>query len=275
MVVYREFYGLKEPPFNVTSDPNFLFFSRHHQEAYAHVLYGIRERKGFLQLTGEIGSGKTTLCRAILDGVDTKTKTALILNPNLSARELLKSIVTDFGIVTKARTRMDLMNALNQFLMDQLVKGCNVVLIIDEAQNLSPAVLEQIRMISNLETHKEKLIQIALVGQPELRQKLEDPTLRQLRQRIGVRYHILPLEEDEVASYLYHRLRVAGSDGKIEFHPKSIRYIFQYAKGIPRLINLLSDKCLLAGYVYETFEITPEITKRCIQELESPQLSPV
>ncbi len=270
MAIYQEFYGLREAPFNVTSDPGFLFFSRHHQEAYSHIQYGIKERKGFLQLTGEIGSGKTTLCRALLDTLDEKTKTAFILNPNLTALQLLKAIVTDFGIVTRARTRMELIETLNQFLIEQLEKGYNVLVIIDEAQNLSAAVLEQIRMLSNLETPKDKLIQIALVGQPELRQKLEDPSLSQLRQRIGVRYHILPLDQDEVGPYIEHRLHIAGSNGQIRFKPKSVELIGRYAKGIPRLINMVCDKSLLAGYVYETFEMTPQIVQRCIQELELP-----
>ena len=271
MTIYEEFYGFKEAPFNVTSDPTFLFFSRHHKEAFSHFVYGIRERKGFLQLTGEIGSGKTTLCRALLDTLDERTRSAIILNPNLSALQLLKAIITDFGIVTKARTRMELMNQLNHFLIEQLSEGNNVVLIIDEAQNLSLSVLEHILMISNLETHKEKLIQIALVGQPQLRQKLEDPTLHQLRQRIGVRYHILPLERDEIDQYIEHRLHVAGSNGKIHFKPKAVDQIYRYSKGIPRLINTVCDKCLLAGYVYETYEMTPEIAKRCVEELENTE----
>ena len=273
MAIYQEFYGLKEAPFSVTSDPNFLFFSRHHKEAFSHFLYGVKERKGFLQITGEIGTGKTTLCRALLDALDRKTKSAFILNPNLSARELLKAIIADFGMTSKARTRMELIDLLNQFLIQQLSEQNNVVLIIDEAQNLSPQVLEQVRMLSNLETHKEKLIQIALVGQPELRQKLEDPTLRQLRQRIGIRYHILPLEKDEVDQYIRHRLHVEGSNGRIQFTPKTVERIYQYSKGIPRLINMVCDKCLLAGYVYEMNEMTPEIVKRCIQELENPSAS--
>lgn len=273
MAIYQEFYRLKEAPFNVTSDPNFLFFSRHHKEAFSHFQYGIKERKGFLQITGEIGSGKTTLCRALLDALDQKTKSAFILNPNLSALQLLKAILADFGIVSKSRIRADLMETLNQFMIQQLTEGCNIVVIIDEAQNLSPAVLEQIRMLSNLETHKEKLVQIALVGQPELRKKLEDPSLRQLRQRIGVRYHILPLEEDEVGSYIQHRLTVAGSNGRIHFVPKTVELIYRYSKGIPRLINMACDKCLLAGYVYEVYTITPDMAKRCLRELEDPSLA--
>lgn len=269
MAIYQEFYGLKEPPFSVTSDPNFLFFSRHHKEAFSHFLYGVKERKGFLQITGEIGTGKTTLCRALLDSLDPKTKSAFILNPGLSAVQLLKAIVTDFGIKTKAHTRVDLTEALNQFLLQQLSERNNVLLIIDEAQALSLQVLEEIRMLSNLETHKEKLIQIALVGQPELREKLENPSLRQLRQRIGIRYHISPLEKDEVAEYIHHRLHVAGSNGKIRFRPKTVDQIYRYSKGVPRLINTVCDKCLLAGFVYETDEMSPEIVKRCIEELEN------
>ena len=270
MAMYQDFYGLKEAPFNVTSDPNFLYLSRHHQEAYSHLAYGIQERKGFLQITGEIGTGKTTLCRALLNRLDQKVKTAFILNPNLSPVQLLQAIVGDFGLSSKHRTRMDLIKSLNQFLMEQANQGGNVVLIIDEAQNSSPEALEQIRLLSNLETEKEKLFQIVLVGQPELRNKLEDPSLRQLKQRIGVRYHISPLEVDDVTGYIHHRLNVAGSDGKILFPRRSIDLIYRYSKGVPRLINTVCDKALLAGYVYETFQIGPEIVKRCIQELEKP-----
>lgn len=268
--MYQEFYGLKEAPFNVTSDPNFLYLSRHHQEAYSHLAYGIQERKGFLQMTGEIGTGKTTLCRAFLNRLDQKVKTAFILNPNLSQVQLLQAIVDDLGLPSKRRTRVDLMTTLNQFLIEQSNQGGNVVLIIDEAQNLSPQALEQIRLLSNLETEKEKLFQIVLVGQPQLREKLEHENLRQLKQRIGVRYHISPLGLDDVTGYVHHRLNVAGSDGKILFPRKSIDLIYRYSKGVPRLINTICDKALLAGYVYETFQIGPEIVKRCIQELENP-----
>jgi len=273
MAIYQSFYGLKEPPFNVTSDPNFLFFSKHHKEAFSHFLYGVTERKGFLLFTGEIGSGKTTLCRALLDRFGPNTRTAFILNPNLSDLQLLKAIVSDFGIDTTARNRKDLLDSLNEFLIRQLGADSNVVLIIDEAQNLSLQVLEQIRMISNLETHKEKLIQIALVGQPQLREKLRHPSLEQLRQRIAVQYHMLPLEKDEIDPYIRHRLHVAGSNGQISFKPKGIDYIYGYSKGIPRLINAICDKCLLAGYVYETDQMTPDLVKRCVQEMEV--LSPV
>lgn len=270
MAIYQNFYGLKEAPFNVTSDPNFLYLSRHHQEAYSHLAYGIQERKGFLQITGEIGTGKTTLCRAFLNRLDQKTKTAFILNPNLSQVQLLQAIVDDLGLPCKRRTRMDLMATLNRFLIEQSKQGGNVVLIVDEAQNLSPQALEQIRLLSNLETEKEKLFQIVLVGQPELREKLEAQSLRQLRQRIGVRYHISPLELEDVGGYINYRLNVAGSEGKILFPRKSIDLIYHYSKGVPRLINTLCDKALLAGYVYETFQIHPEIVKRCIHELENP-----
>ena len=271
MALYQTFYGLKEPPFNVTSDPSFLYLSHRHQEAYSHLAYGIQERKGFLLLTGEIGAGKTTLCRAFLNRLDGKFKTAFILNPNLSQVQLLRAVVEDLGIPCKKKTRADLMNALNAFLIAQAHEGNNVVLIIDEAQNLSPEALEQVRLLSNLETEKEKLFQIVLVGQPELRQKLEEESLKQLRQRIGVRYHIAPLGQEDVGGYIEHRLAVAGSAGRILFPKRSLDLIYRYSKGVPRLINTLCDKALLAGYVYETFEIRPEIIKRCIQELENPQ----
>ena len=269
MAIYKDFYGLKEAPFNVTSDPNFLYLSHHHQEAYSHLSYGLQERKGFLQITGEIGTGKTTLCRAFLNRLDHNVKTAFILNPNLSPVQLLQAIVNDLGLPAKRRTRIDLMTTLNHFLLEQANQGGNVVLIIDEAQNLSLEALEQVRLLSNLETEKEKLFQIVLVGQPELREKLEHRSLRQLKQRIGVRYHISPLSEDEVGGYIHYRLSVAGSEGKILFPRKSLDLIYRYSKGIPRLINQLCDKSLLAGYVYETFEIGPELVKRCMRELEN------
>lgn len=266
--MYIQFYGLRENPFNVTADPNFMFFSRHHKEALAHLFYGIKERKGFLEITGEVGTGKTTLCRVLLNSLDETVKTAFILNPNLSEVQLLRAINLDLGIKTDSKNRNELISALNAFLMEQLSRGFNVVLIIDEAQNLKPAILEQVRMLSNLETEKEKLFQIILVGQPELRDKLNSPHLRQLRQRISVRYHILPLQSDEIGQYIAHRLNVAGSDGSLSFSDKAIEHIYRYSEGVPRLINVLCDRALLAGYVTEKKKISHDIIIKCIRELE-------
>lgn len=266
--MYESFFGLKERPFNVTADPNFLFFSKKHREAFDHLIYGIKERKGFLEITGEIGTGKTTLCRALLGQLDEKTKTAFILNSNLPEMQLLLAIVTDLGLSVKPKTKINLLSELNRFLMGELKAGSNVVLIIDEAQNLKAAQLEQIRLLSNLETDKEKLIQIVLVGQPELKEKLDSPELEQLRQRISVRYHILPLDRTEIGDYIYHRLHVAGADGSIAFEPDTMGEIYGYSSGVPRLINLVCDRVLLLGFTMETKTITLDMIKRSVEEIE-------
>jgi general secretion pathway protein A len=267
--MYLDFYCLKEKPFNVTSDPNFFFMSKKHKEAFSHMVYGIREKKGFLEITGEIGTGKTTLCRSLLNQLEDNVKTAFILNPDLSEMELLRAIIEDFGISTeKKRGKLELFRMLNGFLIEQLEHDNNVVLILDEAQNLKPSLLEKIRMLSNLETEKEKLFQIILVGQPELRDRLAKPQLKQLRQRIGVRYHIKPLDRDEVGQYISHRLKVAGSDGKLKFDEEAIDEIYKYSEGVPRLINVVCDKALLMGYVRESHDIGGDISRRSIRETE-------
>lgn len=266
--MYREFFGLKAKPFNVTSDPGFLFLSRVHKEAFAHLIYGIKERKGFLEITGEVGAGKTTLCRALLSRLDPSTKSAFIFNSTLPELQLFQAILEDFGLIVERRNKVAMQKQLNRFLMEELSRGNNVVLIIDEAQNLKPSVLEEIRMLSNLETDSEKLFQIILVGQPELKAKLGSPHLRQLRQRIAVRFHITPLEEPEVGQYIGHRLAVAGSTGQVRFADEALAAVFKYSGGIPRLINMVCDKALLAAYVMETREITGSLIERSVQELE-------
>ena len=271
--MYLEFYGLRENPFNVTSDPNFLYFTKAHKEALLYLLYGIKEKKGFLEITGEIGAGKTTLCKALLNQLDKNTKTAFILNPNLSEIQLLEAIVEDFGLHTARRTKISLLRQLNNFLMEELKKNSSVVLILDEAQNLKPHTLEAIRLLSNLETDKEKLFQIVLVGQPELRRRLNSPSLLQLRQRIGVRFHINPLEKEEVDKYIYHRLKVAGAeDNSIHFTQGALDAIFRYSGGIPRLINLVCDKALLSGFVLETKLINAEIVDKSVVEIEGREV---
>jgi general secretion pathway protein A len=204
--MYREFFGLKEKPFNITSDPNFLYLSRVHKEAFSHLLYGIKERKGFLEITGEVGAGKTTLCRALLSRLDRNTKSAFIFNSTLPEMQLLQAIIEDYGMVVTKRSKVAMLQQLNGFLINELTRGNNVILIIDEAQNLKSSILEEIRMLSNLETDKEKLFQIILVGQPELKNKLNSPNLKQLRQRIAVRFHITALEKGEIGDYINHRL---------------------------------------------------------------------
>lgn len=266
--MYESFYGFQERPFNVTADPSFFYLSRRHKEAFSHLVYGIRERKGILEITGEIGTGKTTLCRALLNHLDKGTKSAFILNPDLSQVQLLQAIVADFGVNLKSRTKLVLINALNEFLLREANSGNNVLILIDEAQNLSAKQLEQVRLLSNLETEKYKLLQIILVGQPELCEKLQQPNLRQLNQRIAVRYHILPLERDEIPEYIKHRLQVAGAKSKIEFEEEALEQIYNYSFGTPRLINILCDRALLAGFVFETNIITKQIINKCIEELQ-------
>lgn len=265
--MYEKFYGLKEKPFNVTADPNYFFLSKRHKEAFSHIIYGIKERKGILEITGEIGTGKTTLCRAILNNLNKDTKTAFILNPNLSELQLLQAIVEDFGIFPKKKTRLFFISELNKFLLRETTHGANAVLFIDEAQNLKISQLEQVRLLSNLETEKEKLLQIVLVGQPELHEKLKMPQLRQIDQRICVRYHILPLDRDEVKDYIDYRLNIAGSNGEIVFTEDGIEEIYSFSRGIPRMINIVCDRALLAGFVMETRTITTQIIKKCIDEL--------
>jgi len=265
--MYLDYLGLKEKPFSVTSDPSFLFLSKKHREALSHMIYGIRERKGFIEITGEVGTGKTTVCKALLRHLDANTKTALLLHSNLSELQLIQSVLHDFGLNPMNSNRLTMLNQLNRFLLEQAEIGKNLVLIIDEAQNLSLRLLEQIRMLSNFETDKEKLIQIVLVGQPQLRQKLALPAMEQLRQRIGVRYHIYPLSQEEIATYIDHRLRMAGSSGSIEWTPDGFEEIYRYSKGIPRLINQLCDRTLLACYIFKTRRIDAEIVRHSAQEL--------
>lgn len=266
--MYNQFYGFREPPFNITPDPRFLFFSDRHREAYNHILFGIRERKGFIQITGEVGAGKTTLCRALLDELGPNYVTALILNPCLNPEQLLRSVLKELGLQPGGADRAACLEMLNTFLLEQLTQGNDVVLLIDEAQDLEPELLEQIRLLSNLETDQRKLLQIVLVGQPELRDKLNERGLRQLRQRITVRYHLTPLSRPEVEHYIHHRLQVVGANGRPAFTPWAVRSVFRYSGGIPRLVNAVCDKALLAGYVDGTDLLTWKQVRRAIRELE-------
>lgn len=266
--MYLEYYGLKEEPFNLTPDPRFLFFTHNHREAFDHIMYGINNRKGFVELTGEVGSGKTTICRAVLAGLKRNVHTSLIFNPFLTENQLLRSILKDFGLTVKGRDRLAHIEVLNAFLLDNLNSGDNVALIIDEAQNLSPAVLEQVRLLSNLETDQHKLLQIVLCGQPELRQRLAAPDLRQLRQRISVRYHLLPMNEEETGRYIEYRLKTAGWENGRLFAADAVRRIHSYACGIPRLINSVCDISLLAGYVGSAAIINAGCVNKAIKQLE-------
>ena len=266
--MYCSFFGLQERPFSITPDPRFLFLSQSHQEALGHLLYGIEERKGFITITGEVGTGKTLLCRALLDRLGRHVRTALIFNSFLSELDLLRSINEDFGISPAGATRKELIDNLNRYLIDEFGAGHNAVLIIDEAQNLAPPVLEQIRMLSNLETERGKLLQIVLVGQPELRKQLARPDLRQLNQRIALRYHIQPFNRQETEDYIKHRLVVAGSHGSVRFSRRASATIFRLSSGVPRKINLLCDRAMLAAYVHSSNRIEPRHIRQAWVEVE-------
>ncbi|GIX35067.1 MAG: general secretion pathway protein GspA [Lysobacteraceae bacterium] len=256
--MYLDFYGLKEAPFAITPDPRFVFLSERHRDALAHLLYGIGQggSGGFVQLTGEVGTGKTTLCRLLLEQLPQDTRVALVLNPRLSPVELLETICEELKIDLTGRrgSLKGLVDALNTHLLEAYAQGLRVVLIIDEAQNLSTEALEQIRLLTNLETPTQKLLQIILLGQPELRDLLARPELRQLAQRITARYHLTPLSVEETEAYVRHRLAVAGCT-RMPFTRLALRRLHQHAEGIPRLINVIADRALMAGYVHNRQQI--------------------
>ncbi len=266
--IYSNFYSFTEAPFNITPDPRFIYFSDKHREALNHLIFGIQQRKGFIQITGEVGSGKTTICRALIETLGPTYKTALILNPCMTELQLLQSILTELELVPPKQNRIAYIETLNRFLLDQAQQGNDVVLIIDEAQDLSFVLLEQVRLLSNLETDQRKLLQIVLMGQPELRDKLNDPRLRQLRQRITVRYHLAPLSSDELDRYIQHRLHVAGGNGLPRFDRRALKRIYKYSGGIPRLINAVCDKTLLCGFVDNIELFKAKHVSRAIRELE-------
>lgn len=266
--VYLDYYRLTEMPFNITPDPRFLYLSAHHREAFDHLVFGITHRRGFIELTGEVGSGKTTLCRAVLAALDNNIQTALVLNPCLTQTQLIRAMLNDLGLEVRARDRLSYIETLNRFLLEKNAQGVNVAVVIDEAQDLTPQTMEQVRLLSNLETDQHKLIQIVLCGQPELKKRLARPDLRQLRQRITIRYHIPPLSLTEVSAYIHHRLSVAGSDGGLDFKPPALKRIHKYTKGCPRLINAVCDHALLAGYVLRKDVVDGRCVDRAIKQLE-------
>ena len=251
--MYAEHFGLKREPFSIAPDPRYLFMSEHHREALAHLLYGVRGGGGFVLLTGEIGAGKTTVCRCFLEQVPKRCNVAYIFNPKQTVIELMKSICEEFHIpidetLARGATVKDFVDPLNAFLLQAHAAGQSSVLIIDEAQNLSTDVLEQLRLLTNLETNERKLLQIILIGQPELRDMLARPELEQLAQRVTARFHLEPLNENETAHYIKHRLSVAGMSGLIPFDREARKRIHELARGIPRRINLLCDRALLGAY---------------------------
>ncbi|MFH1800033.1 MAG: AAA family ATPase [Candidatus Omnitrophota bacterium] len=265
--MYEAFFGLREPPFNMTPDPRFVYLSHHHQAALAAMSYGVNRRSGFIQITGEIGAGKTTLSRMFLQQLNENVHSSLIFNPKLSELELLQGIVEDFGLKPKLKRRKDYFDCLNRFLLEESAKGFNSVLIIDEAQLLPARALEQIRLLSNLETTTQKLLQIILMGQPELKDLLKRPDLKQLRQRITVRYHLPELSLEEVGQYIAHRLNVAGASENF-FTAEAMQRIYEISTGIPRIINVLADRALLAAYTRSAFVIDPLLVECAEADLQ-------
>ncbi len=267
--MYEKYYGFTDKPFNMTPDSKFFFSSSKHEEALNCLLLAISERNGFVVITGEIGSGKTTVCRTLINRLDQTTKIALVLNTHLGKKELLTTILEDLDIEYKSTSKTHLLSALNEYLLEQASKDMNVVLIIDEAQNLTPSVIEEVRMLSNLETEKEKLIQIVLMGQPELKKKLAMPKLEQFRQRVVFSYHLEPLNREEAGEYIRHRLKKAGSANADIFDEDAINEIYRHSKGVPRLINVMCHNSLITGLVYETKRITAKIALEAIAEAEN------
>ena len=275
--MYEDYYGFTEKPFSLTPDPKYLFKSESHVNAFELMQYAIRRREGFVVVTGDIGTGKTTLCRAILEQTDRKTFTALLLNPFLSEEDLLRFILQDFGVVSREEikrgrlagvSKQDLIDTLNEFLLSLLPLRARALLIIDEAQNLPKPVLEQIRILSNLETDKEKLLQIILVGQLNLKDVLRSADLRQLDQRVSIRYELNPLNCEETCAYVAHRLAIAGGGAAVTFTPRSLEMIHRATGGIPRLINLVCDRALLGGYSERANRIIPEMVRKAVASLD-------
>jgi general secretion pathway protein A len=274
--MYTLQFDFKENPFNLTPDPRYLYLSPQHMGALDHLIYGIVERKGFIVITGGIGTGKTTICRALLSVLDESVDSALIFNPFISDNELLQTINQEFGIssTTEGKTNKHYIDALNEFLLKNFASGRNAVILIDEAQNLSLSVLEQIRMLSNLETEKEKLIQIVLFAQPELQDLLCTASLRQLNERITVRYEIEPLNQEQIHDYIEHRLKVARkSNGNLVFSQSAYRTIFNYSKGIPRRINAICDRALLIAYTKDISSIDRKMIQQAVDDIGKSYLT--
>ena len=265
--MYESFYGLKENPFNVTPNPDYIYLGENHREALAQLFYGVRERKGFIVITGEVGTGKTTLIHYLLDKMNgNHTKTAFLFNPKLTVDDFIQYILKDLGVRVQGKTKGEYLHNLHRYLLNAYQKDERVILIVDEAQGLRPELLEEIRLLSNLETSKSKLLQIVLLGQPELDKTLSQPEFRQLRQRINLRYHLPPLSEKETKEYIGKRLRIAGAREAI-FTEKAIKEIHLKSGGIPRLINILCDNALLNGYALEQRMVDERSVKEVAKDL--------
>jgi general secretion pathway protein A len=275
--MYLPFYGLADKPFSITPDPRYLFLGGRHAEALAHLIYGITDAGGFIQLTGEVGTGKTTVIRSLLARKPDNAEIALILNPHLDARQFLQAICEELGIALQPHTvgdRKELVDLLNRHLLAMHAAGRRVVVIVDEAQNLSPEVLEEVRLLTNLETETQKLLQIMLIGQPELRTMLERNDLRQLAQRITGRYHLEPLSHEESSAYMRHRLRIAGSTQEI-FTRGALRELYRASGGIPRLLNVIGDRALLGGYTRDRHVVNAALVRRAASEVSGRRVLPV
>ncbi len=265
--VYQDYFGLLEKPFDLTPDPKYLYLSPKHKEVLAHLVYGIQENNGFLKIVGEVGTGKTMICRSFLRELHADFSIAYIFNPGIDELELLQTINAELGLASESTSKKKLTDILNRFLLEERKKGHRVVVIIDEAQDLLPDVLEQLRLLSNLETETEKLIQIVLIGQPELDKILAQEDLRQLKQRITIQWELLPLNLEETRGYIQHRLNVALGKGKVQLTRPATELIFRYAKGIPRMINVISDRSLLIAYTQNTKKINCRIVRLAVKDI--------
>ncbi|HEX2789327.1 MAG TPA: AAA family ATPase, partial [Steroidobacteraceae bacterium] len=274
--MYLAFFGIAEKPFAITPDPRYLYLSARHADALAHLVYGINEAGGFIQLTGEVGTGKTTTIRSLLARAPKNAEIALILNPRLSPGEFLLALCEELGLGaddSSAGNTKELVDLLNRYLLRAHAQGRRVVLIVDEAQNLAPEVLEHIRLLTNLETETQKLLQIILIGQPELRKLLAREDLRQLAQRITGRYHLDPLSRQETAAYVRHRMRVAGATADI-FTRGALREVYNVTRGIPRVINIICDRALLGAYTQDLHQVPAALVRRAGAEVFDHELSP-
>jgi general secretion pathway protein A len=273
--MYKVFFGLKDNPFNVNPDPRFLYFTKEIEEALSGLKYGVQNRKGFITLTGEVGTGKTTLVNRLLDWLHgQKVRTAFLFNSRMNTTQLFDFILAEFGITCTSSSKSQQLMSLNQWLLDRFRSGETAVLIVDEAQNLSYPVLEEIRLLTNLETSTEKLLQIVLSGQPELEEKLKQPQLRQLRQRIMLRCKTSPLSKEQINDYIVERLRIAGASGELIFSPEAVEVIHKYSVGIPRVVNLLCEHSLINAYVEQQRPIGAKIVEDVAHEFQLDEVAP-
>jgi len=270
--MYTKFYGFREKPFEITPDPKFLYLSENHKEALAHLTYAVKERKGFTVITGEVGTGKTTLIQTLLSRLNGNTKTAYLFNPKLGSTDFLQYICEDLGLKGQKRSKGQYLAHLHNFLMSCYARNENVVLIIDEAHTLDAKLLEEVRLLTNLETPKSKLLQVILMGQPELNDTLNRPEFRQLKQRVSLRYHMQPLNKEETRQYIRKRIGMAGAFNPNIFTPKAFEEIYGYSRGIPRLINIICDNALLTGYATDQKVIRKSIVREVINHLDGVDL---